>query len=174
MRLVKLLAISLLVLIVAMIAISFFLPAQQGTERHRDINAPAEKLWPLIVSPKQWARWSAWNRRDPGMTIRYEGPESGAGAKWSWDSASQGKGAMVFDAAEPNKQLTYTLTFPDMGSAATGRIVLTPQGNGTRVTWSFETSLGNNPVMRWFGLMIPGMVGKDFDEGLANLEEAAK
>lgn len=174
MRLVKLLAISLLVLIVAMIAVSFFLPAKQGTERHRDINAPAEKIWPLIVSPKQWGRWSAWNRRDPGMQISYKGPESGAGAKWSWNPASQGKGAMVFDSAESNRQLTYTLTFPDMGSSATGRIVLTPQANGTRVTWSFETTLGNNPVMRWFGLMIPGMVGKDFDEGLANLEEAVK
>lgn len=174
MRWLKLIAYGLFVLIVTLILISYLLPARQGITRHRDIPVSAEKLWPMIANPKSWQQWAAWNRRDPAMQIRYEGAESGAGAKWTWKSKTQGNGSMTFDSAEPNKLLTYTLTFPDMGSAAKGRIELTPTGSGTRVSWGFETELGNNPAVRWFGLMIPGMVGKDFDEGLANLEQLVK
>jgi len=174
MRWLKLLAYGLFVLIVTLVLIAYLLPARQGVQRHRDLPASADKIWPLLADPRAWSRWAAWNRRDPQMKITYTGAESGAGAAWSWDSQSQGKGTMTFVTAEPERLLTYTLTFPDMGSAAKGRIELTPLTAGTRVTWSFETELGNNPAVRWFGLMIPGMVAKDFDEGLAHLEQATQ
>jgi hypothetical protein len=108
------------------------------------------------------------------MKITYEGPESGAGAKWTWASKSEGNGTMTFDSAELNKQLDYTLQFTDMGSSAKGQIKLEPTSNGTRVIWNFSAELGNNPIMRWFGLLLPNMVGKDFDTGLENLERLAK
>lgn len=174
MKWLKLISFGFFVFIVTLILIAYLLPARQSVQRHRDIEAPAARIWPLIANPKAWQQWAAWNQRDPAMKITYEGSESGAGAKWTWDSNSEGKGSMTFDTAETEKLLTYTLSFPDMGSAAKGRIELTPQGSGTRVTWSFETDLGNNPVMRWFGLALPGFVGKDFDEGLANLERQAR
>lgn len=174
MRWLKLLAYGLFVLIVTLVLIAYVLPARQSVQRHRDMTASAAKIWPLLADPKAWTRWAAWNRRDPEMKITYTAAEAGAGAAWSWESKSQGKGSMHFDSAEPERLLTYTLTFPDMGSAAKGRIALTPIATGTRVTWSFETELGNNPAVRWFGLMIPGMVGKDFDEGLANLDQMTR
>lgn len=174
MQWLKRITLGFFVFIIAMILIAFLLPARQGVQRHRDIAAPPARIWPLIADPKAWRRWAAWNQRDPEMKIAYDGAESGAGAKWTWDSKSEGKGSMTFDSAEPEKLLVYTLTFPDMGSAAWGRIELAPQGSGTRVTWRFETDVGNHPVMRWFGLMLPGLVGKDFDEGLANLEHQIK
>lgn len=171
MKLLKFFAIALPVLVITLVLIAYALPSRQQVARYRDLPVSADRIWPHIANPKAWTQWAAWNQRDPAMTITYAGPESGAGASWHWDSKSQGKGSMTFDSAETDRLLTYTLTFPDMGSAAKGRIELTPQGSGTRVSWSFETDLGNNPMARWFGLMLPGMVGKDFDEGLANLEK---
>ncbi len=174
MKLIKKVLFVVLALIVILAIVSFFLPSRQSAQRTRDMAAPPEKLWPLIANPKEWPKWAAWNQRDPNMKISYEGADSGAGAKWAWESKSEGNGSMVFDTAEPNKQLTYTIAFPDMGSTAKGRIALDPSGSGTKVTWSFETDLGNNPMMRWFGLMIPNMVGKDFDTGLENLDRVTR
>jgi carbon monoxide dehydrogenase subunit G len=51
---------------------------------------------------------------------------------------------------------------------------LEAEGEGTRVTWTVEMDMGNNPVGRWMGLMMDGMVGKDFDAGLANLKAKAE
>ena len=174
MKLIKKVVFVLLAIILTMAIVAFLLSGRQSAQRSRDMAAPPEKLWPLISDPRQWPKWAAWNQRDPNMKITYEGADSGAGAKWHWESKSEGNGSMVFDSAEPNKQLSYTIAFPDMGSTAKGTIALEPAGSGTKVSWSFETELGNNPMMRWFGLMIPNMVGKDFDTGLENLDRLAK
>ena len=115
-----------------------------------------------------------WNRRDPNMKIDYAGPESGLGAKWSWESKTEGSGEMEFTQAEQNKLLGYRLTFKDFNSTSTGMLKLEPEGAATKVTWSFAGDAGNNPMMRYMGLMMDGMIGKDFDAGLANLKALAE
>lgn len=44
--------------------------------RSVEINAPVDKVYALVASPKEWKRWSVWNLRDPAMQIDYSGPES--------------------------------------------------------------------------------------------------
>jgi len=48
---------------------------------------------------------------------------------------------------------------------------ITPEGQGTKVVWGFDTDLGSNPVSRYFGLMFDKMVGGDFERGLAGLKK---
>ena len=45
------------------------------------------------------------------------------------------------------------------------------KGDATMVTLRSEGELGNNPLMRWFGLALDGMVGKDYETRLAGLQE---
>ena len=52
---------------------------------------------------------------------------------------------------------------------ATGHFHLEPVGAGTRVTWVFDAHLGLNPFMRWSGLALDSMVGRDFEAGLDRL-----
>lgn len=138
------------------------------------VQAPAEKVYALVASPRQWKAWSVWNRRDPGMQIDYAGPESGTGAVWSWKSKSEGDGRMTFTATEPNRRVIYELYFPDFGTTSTGAFSFVPEGSGTRVTWSIEGDFGRNPLMRWFALFSDRMVGPDFAAGLANLKALAE
>jgi hypothetical protein len=60
------------------------LSSKFSVSRSVSVNAPAEKIYALVASPKEWKRWSVWNQRDRSMKIEYFGPESGAGAGWSW------------------------------------------------------------------------------------------
>jgi hypothetical protein len=85
-------------------------------------------------------------------------------------SKSEGNGEMEFTRSDAPKLLEYKLYFPDFESRSSGELVLQPQANVTRVTWSNRGDLGNNPMMRWMGLAMDKMVGSDFDAGLKNLK----
>lgn len=142
--------------------------------RSTTVNAPAEKVYPLIADPREWKRWTVWNQRDPAMAITYSGPAAGPGAGWAWQSKTEGDGTMTFTAAEPGKRLAYDLYFPDFGTTSTGALELAPDGGGTRVTWVMNGNMGSNPLMRWFALFGDRMVGPDFEAGLANLKALAE
>ena len=159
----------LLVALIALAAIAFALPRSHHVERDRIVEVPPERIWPLLADPREWKRWSPWNQKDPDMQITYSGPASGAGAGWSWKSSSQGSGTVRFTQADPPKRLGYTIAFTNMGSSATGEFRLEPVPEGTRIVWAFDSDAGNNPMMRWFGLLLDRMVGADFEAGLARL-----
>ncbi len=123
--------IGLIVLVLALAVIGFFLPNKFRIERSVTIAAPAEKIYPMIAETRNWRTWTMWNERDPDMKIDYSGPASGAGAKWVWQSKSEGNGAMEFTAAELNKGVTYKLSFPEFGMNSIGVLSLTPDPSGT-------------------------------------------
>ena len=57
----------------------------------------------------------------------------------------------------------------DEGSAF-ATFTFAPEEAGTRVTWAFEFEVGMNPLLRIIGKFMDGMVGKDFEKGLARLK----
>lgn len=170
----KWILIGVIVLVLLFAGVGLALPSQFRVERSVSIAAPADRVYPLIAAPAQWKRWSAWNQRDPHMQIEYAGPASGAGARWSWRSASEGNGEMEFTEAVPGQRLVYRLSFPEFGMQSTGRLQLEPQADGIRVRWSNEGDMGASPVNRWFGLFMDRLVGPDFEAGLANLKRLAE
>jgi uncharacterized protein YndB with AHSA1/START domain len=163
-----------LVFIAVLVIGGYLLSSKFTASRSTVINAPPDKVYPLVASPREWKQWSVWNRRDPAMQIEYAGPDSGAGAKWTWHSKSEGDGSMTFTAAEPPRRVAFELYFPDFGTTSSGDITLAPEGSGTRVVWTMNGDMGANPLFRWFALFADSMVGKDFESGLANLKAVAE
>ena len=174
MRILKWLVIALASLAVLSAIVGYLLPAKFRVERSTEIRAPAEKVYALIQDPREWAKWTVWNQRDPQMKMSFSGAQAGQGAKWSWQSASEGNGAMEFTRAEPNKLIEYRLSFPDFGMVSTGAVVLTGGATGTRVAWSNEGEMGSNPYLHYFALLMDRMVGPDFEAGLARLKALAE
>ncbi|SDD72614.1 SRPBCC family protein [Aquimonas voraii] len=174
MKLVLKLLAALVVAVVLLVAVGFALPSAFKVERAVQIEAPAAEVYALIASPREWKRWSAWNARDPDMRIEYTGPEAGVGAGWSWQSATEGNGAMEFTAAVPGERVDYVLRFPDFGMESKGVLRIEPAGSGVRLSWSNEGDMGGNPISRWFGLFMDSLVGPDFEAGLASLKRLAE
>lgn len=174
MRVMKLLLGAVAVLAALLVGVGWFLPGKFVVTRSIGVQAAPDKVYGLVADPQRWKEWSAWNRRDPAMQVSYSGAPSGSGAVWSWKSKSQGDGRMTFTTAEPGKRLGFELFFPDFGTTSTGEFRLEAAGSGTRVTWVMNGDMGSNPVYHWFALMSDRMVGKDFDEGLANLKALAE
>ncbi|TAK79802.1 MAG: polyketide cyclase [Betaproteobacteria bacterium] len=174
MKVLKWLLLVIASLAVLLTLVGFLLPSRFRVERSAEIRAPAEKVYALIEDPRQWARWTVWNQRDPQMKMSFSGAPSGQGARWSWQSGSEGDGAMEFTRAEPGRLIEYRLSFPDFGMTSTGQLTLTGGATGTRVAWSNEGDVGANPYLHYFALLMDRMVGADFEAGLARLKALAE
>lgn len=62
MRFLKLGLISAVVLFTVILLISLLLPSHVRISRAIDINAPGEKIYPLIADTKQWEKWNEYIR----------------------------------------------------------------------------------------------------------------
>ncbi|WP_184197214.1 SRPBCC family protein [Chitinimonas taiwanensis] len=170
MQRIKQIVLGLLGLIALIVVVGFFLPSEFAIARSTVINAPPERIFAQLDDPRAWKHWTVWNQRDPQMQLSYSGPARGLNAGWQWRSASEGNGEMVFTSIDPNRQLDYTLSFPDMGMRSSGVLRLEASGSGTRLTWTNAGDMGMNPINRYFGLFMDQLVGPDFEAGLANLK----
>ena len=171
MAILKKFFIALVLLVAGLAVIGFFLPSKFKIERSITIAAPAEKIYPMISETRKWPIWTVWNERDPNMKIDYTGPASGAGAKWTWQSKTEGNGSMEFTSTDVSKGLAYKLAFADFGMTSTGVLSMEPAGSGNKLTWINEGEFGGNPFMRYFGLVMDRLVGKDYEAGLAKLKK---
>lgn len=169
---------SVIGLVALLLAVGLMLPSQYRVERSIVVAAPADKVYGLIVDPREWKRWTVWNQRDPAMQVSYSGAPTGVGAEWKWDSKTEGKGAMKFTEAVTSQHIGYALSFEDFGTTSTGKLQLTAADiggkPGTRIIWSNEGDLGTNPLNRWFGAFANKLIGPDFDAGLVNLKKLAE
>ncbi|MGL4175475.1 MAG: SRPBCC family protein [Dermatophilaceae bacterium] len=143
--------------------------------RSTTIDAPAERIRPLLSDFHEWPAWSPWEDVDPGMRRTYSGAERSVGASYAWEgNRKAGKGGMTITADAPH-QVDIDLRF-EKPFAARNRLefVLTPADGSTAVEWRMHGEL--SPVMRAFSLVksMDSLVGPDFEKGLARLKHVAE
>jgi uncharacterized protein YndB with AHSA1/START domain len=175
MRLLRNLILILVGLAVLLAAASYLIPSKVNVSRDIAIAAPPDKVFALVNSTQATTQWSPWTGRDPAIKLMFSGPETGVGNKMEWTSEMRevGQGVQEITESVPNERVTSALDFGDMGQAVAA-IVLAPDGVGTRVTWTLDTDMGMNPIARWMGLAMDGMIGKDYEAGLAKLKSLAE
>jgi Polyketide cyclase / dehydrase and lipid transport len=175
MKILKIIVVSLFALILILVLVSFLLPRNVTVVREASINASLWVVHSQVAAPTNWQQWGVWNKRDPNMLINYSGPGAGVGAKWSWQSKTEGNGDMEITRDDTPRELAYTLKFADWGMLTNGRFKFAPTNDVvTNVTWTMEADLGNNPINRYFGLFMDRMVGEDFAASLTNLKSVAE
>ncbi|MEZ5716530.1 MAG: SRPBCC family protein [Paracoccaceae bacterium] len=163
------------VLVLLAVAVAYLLPRDVQVSRSITIDAAPERVFPLVDSLKETPNWSPWLGLDPEVRLAFTGPEAGVGNRLDWrsDHPQVGSGMQIITASTPDSHVGFDLDFGNMGKA-TGAFDLAPAGTGTRLTWSFRTDMGLNPVARWMGLMMDRWVGTDFERGLVSLKRLAE
>ena len=110
------------------------------------------------------------------MEKKYEGPERGAGAIYSWKSAKVGEGKMTTLESEPGKHVGIELKFiAPFANTARADFAFEPAGaDATKVTWAMNGK--NNFMGKFFSLFMDmdSMIGKDFEAGLGALKTVAE
>jgi ribosome-associated toxin RatA of RatAB toxin-antitoxin module len=173
MKFLKIAAIVVVVLIVAVVGIAYLIPSQVHVERTIEISAPAEQVFANVNDLKKWETWSPWYAAEPDAKYDYSGADSGVGAKVAWDGKIVGKGTQEITRSEQNSRIETELDFMEQGKA-TAFWTFDESGGLTKVTWGFDTDMGMNPVARYFGLVMDSMLGPDYEKGLAKLKEVCE
>ncbi len=162
-----------------LIVIGFILPDKVSMSRNIVIAASPEEIFPLVSDYRSFNRWSPWADRDPETV--YEIVGSGVGQRMTWTSADPevGSGSQTLvEIIAPNRAVSQ-LEFVGMGKA-TSAIELSAIEGGTRVDWSFETRMRDGaplvmqPIATYMGFFMNGMIGSDYEKGLARLKRAVE
>lgn len=175
MQILKKLLVGLLALVALLVVIGFFLPSTAHLERSTVISAPQSTVFALVNGYARFNEWSPWAGMDPQTKYTYEGPAQGVGAKQAWESDHQdvGSGSQVIQVSTPYSRVESELDFGPQGTAQ-AFFDLSAEGDDTKVVWGFDSSFGYNLIFRYFGLMMDGMLGPQYEQGLAGLKELAE
>lgn len=172
----KKIGLILAVLIAALLVAAATRPDSFRMERSITINAPADKVFPLINDLGQWAAWSPWEKKDAAMKRKLSNPSAGVGASYDWQGNSEvGTGRMQITESTAPSKLVIQLDFIEPFAARnTSAFNLTAQGSSTQVTWSLEGQ--NNFVSKLMQVFfsMDSMVGPDYEAGLKALKALAE
>jgi uncharacterized protein YndB with AHSA1/START domain len=152
------------------------LPSDFRVARSTLINAPPERIFPLINDLKSFNEWNPFAKQDPTIVITYNGPQTGLGASYSWDSKGRaGKGSSAITDVSPPSRVGMRL---DMEKPMEGHpniaFTLEPRGAATDVSW---TMAGPYPyINRVMGTIfnMDKMIGGTFENGLSALKTLAE
>lgn len=145
-------------------------------ERTALINAPADRIFPLIADMETMNSWNPFNRREAGSTGSCSGPKSGVGAMFVFDGPRSGTGTIeITDARVPSLVTMRLLMSKPMVAANHIEFRLEPDGAGTRVAWSMDGAC-DRLLAKLIGLVMSmdSMVGREFETGLARLKSIAE
>ncbi len=177
----KKIVIGFTLLIVGLVAgLAIFISSRPDTfvvQRSVTIKSPPAPIYPLIADFHKWTTWSPYEKMDPRMERKYEGNESGTGAKYVWEGNEKaGSGTMQITEATPPSKVVIKLDFskPFEGHNL-AEFKLEPHGDDeTTVTWSMSGP--SSAMMKVVGLFMnmDQMIGNDFEVGLDNLKSAVE
>lgn len=152
------------------------LPKDFRVSRSIAINATAETIFPLINGLRRFNEWNPFAKQDPTIVIAYDGPESGKGARYAWDSKGRaGKGSSAITDTSAPSRIDMRL---DMEKPIEGHpnivFTLQPSGTATEVAW---TMAGPHPYINRVMSTVfnmDKMIGGTFERGLSDLKALAE
>lgn len=154
------------------IALALALPRQFRIERTTTIAAPVGAVWALLGDVRAHEAWVPWIADDPTLSITWGETTTGAGASYAWTSQGTASGAFIVTLANEPRRLEYTVALESMGEA-TGWFEASPEGDGTKLTWRFQGQ-NDGPLGGVVSMMMDRLVGRAFDQGLADLTALAE
>ena len=172
MVIIKRILIGIVALLVLFFVVGFLLPRDAYVERSVEIDASPQQVFAMVNDFRQFNRWQPWHQIDPTTRYVFDGPASGAGSRMKWysDHPDVGDGMQEILLSEPHSRVRAALDFGAGGLAYADYLIDATDG-GSVLTWTLEADMGGNPLGRYVGLMMDGMIGPAYEQGLAKLKE---
>ncbi|MEO0904445.1 MAG: SRPBCC family protein [Pseudomonadota bacterium] len=146
------------------------LPRHVNIERTAVINAAPSAVIELAASNTGYQAFNPYKDLDPNLSVEMFGPASGVGSGFSFES-KDGTGQQTVASVSAN-QVVFDLDLGPLGRPTQAISAVAVDG-GAQVTWSMDMDLGMNPIIRVMGLFVDGMIGPNFELGLANIADVA-
>ena len=153
-----------IVVILAMVIV--MQPAKAHIEISIVINAPATSIFPEVSNYKNFNVWSPWTKMHPHT---FQGTQANVGSKMIWEGAKTGVRDQRIEEIEENKRVKCAMTFAGYDGVFYSEFRLTPEGNGTRVTWTYD---GENRGLKGKAIWVfaGAMLSSQYKQGLQDLK----
>lgn len=161
----------LLALVVVLVIVGFLLPTTVVVERTRLIDHSRVVTFDVLNDLRHFTRWAPWLERHPDMKWRLEGSPQGVGATLVWRETPESREnrLWIVDVEAPAR---VDMKLELGGSQFDSWFGLDDAPGGTRVRWGMRIEFGAlDLVGRYVGLLLPGLVGRDYRQGLERLDE---
>jgi uncharacterized protein YndB with AHSA1/START domain len=171
----------LVVVVGVILAVAAARPPRLRIERSVVIDAPPAKVFALVDDFHNWRQWAPGDKDDPTSNRTYSGAEAGVGAVSNWrGNGNTNSARMEITEAVPDTKVVVAVDFAAPFVAHNVNTFTFADGGGvvgnskTKVTWDFDGE--NVYMMKVMGVFtnMDRMMGKHFEDGLANLKVAAE
>lgn len=168
-------ALAVVIVVGAVLAFAATRPDQFSISRTARIDAPRERIFPLINNLRDMNTWNPFALRNTGGPGEYSGPEAGIGSTYAFSCPKSGTGRIEIQESTPsNIVMRLQMKKPFKADNAIA-FTLERVGDGaTDVTWEMA---GKQPLLgKVMGLFVncDKMMGSTFEEGLMNLKVRAE
>lgn len=167
---IKKIGIAVLIIIIVISFTGMFLPSTIKLERSIEIKAPVNLVFDQVNNLKNWESWSPWVKNDPGLKVLYNDIPVGKGASFSWSGSTSGKGSLLIIDSIKDSLVIFALEFKEE-SPAHSMFKFENKAGDVKVTWSFESEIGNNPFTKVIWIIGKKAIANSFEKGLMSLKE---
>ena len=175
---IKKILLGLLALIVLLIGVIVVLAmtvsGDYRVEREITINKPKSEVFDYVKMLKNQNEWGPWAKRDPAIKLDFRGTDGTPGFVSAWKSEKEdvGSGEQEIKKVVEGERIDSELRFKEPFES-TSNAYMTTEATGenqTRVKWGFTGTMPRPMNLMLLAVDMDKEIGKDFDEGLANLK----
>ncbi|MES2921660.1 MAG: SRPBCC family protein [Verrucomicrobiota bacterium] len=171
---IRKLLIGLAALIVILLIVIALQPNHFRVERSATLAASPAALFDQVNDHRKFAVWNPWGKMDPAAINTYSGPDSGVGAKCSWQGENIGTGSATIIESKPGRLVRQRMDWlKPMEGTSTVDFTFKPEGEKTVVTWAMygpQTFMGKAVSLV---MNCEKMCGPQFEQGLIDMGKAA-
>lgn len=174
MKALKILGLLLGGLVAVFVVGGLFMPQTATVDRSLEIAAPIAVVFEEVADLERQQGWLPWKAMDPSMETSFGAVTRGVGAWYAWRGDKSGAGKLTVTALEEPTRMDYEMAFEGESGQASGTWTFEPlTDDRTRATWGFVNE-ADSLFGRWFNAFLPGMLGPQFESGLAALKTIAE
>lgn len=158
-----------LAMVIILAIVIIIQPDKAHIEKYIVINAPAATIFPEVSNYKNFNVWSPWTKMDP-TAESFKGMHASVSSKVMSEESKTGIGLQRIEEIEENKRVKCAMTFAGYDGIFYSEFKLTPEGNSTRVTWTYDaenTGLKGKAIWVFAG----GMLASQYQHGLTALKK---
>jgi hypothetical protein len=169
MKTLKIIGMVVLAIVVILAIVIVMQPEKAHIEKSIVINASAASVFPEVSNYKNFNVWSPWTKMDPIASHTFEGTQANVSSEMLWEGSKTGLRVQRIEEIEENKRVKCAMTFAGYDGIFYSEFRLTPEGNGTRVTWTYD---GENTGLKGKAIWVfaGGMLASQYKHGLQDLK----
>jgi len=175
MKIIKTAGAVLAAVIIVPLLVAAILPKEYTVKRSTVIERSAEEVFSYIKMLKNQDNYSVWARMDPDMKRDFRGTDGTVGFVSAWESEKDdvGKGEQEIKKIDEGKRIDTELRFIEPFESISDAYMTTEQlaDGKTRVVWGFHGRMSYPMNLMMLFMDFDGMIGKDFETGLADLKK---